>query len=278
MRAEGIGFITGAQAMYAFVPSHSNSLVWILLAVAALLVLVVHGAAAQCRPTPQCDWAELERYRAANAALPTPSSTTPRVVLMGDSITENWPDSKSGAEMGSLFPGRPYVNRGISGQTTPQMLVRFRQDVIALHPAAVVILAGTNDIAGNTGDETLEEIEGNLASMCELASASGIRVVLVSVLPATDYPWRPGRQPVQKIGALNQWLRGYAAANHHTYLDLYTPMATSAGAMRDGLHIGDGVHPSRAGYELMAPLMQKAIDETLAEKQEQSSANGRAAR
>jgi lysophospholipase L1-like esterase len=244
-------------------PSQTQFGILMLLAVAAAVGLLVQGAAAICRPRQDCDWAQLAYYRQANAVLPAPSAANPRVVLMGDSITEGWPESRIGAEMGSLFPGKPYVNRGISGQTTPQMLVRFRQDVIALKPTAVVILAGTNDLAGNTGEETLEEIEGNLASMCELARANAIRVVLVSVLPAADYPWAPGRQPIPKIAALNQWLRDYAAANHHSYLDLFTPMATPAGAMRDGLHTGDGVHPSRAGYELMAPLMQKAIEETL---------------
>jgi lysophospholipase L1-like esterase len=145
------------------------------------------------------------------------------------------------------------------------MLVRFRQDVIALHPSVVVILAGINDIAGNTGETTPEAIEDNFSSMCELARVHGIRVVISSVLPSAEFPWRPGRQPAPKVVALNRWLRGYAAANHFVYLDYYTPMATPTGALRADLTY-DGVHPSKAGYEVMAPLLQKAIDEALKQK------------
>lgn len=210
------------------------------------------------------DWADLGHFRRANLSLSSPAANERRVVLMGDSITEGWRGTlqPEGPEMGAFFPGKPYINRGISGQTTPQMLVRFRQDVINLHPAVVVILAGTNDLAGNTGDTTLEAIEDNFADMCELARVHGIRVVLTSVLPTVEYPWRPDLQPAPRIAALNQWLRTYAATQHHIYLDLYSPMATPEGAMRPDL-TPDGVHPNRAGYEVMAQLLQPAIDQAL---------------
>jgi lysophospholipase L1-like esterase len=176
---------------------------------------------------------------------------------MGDSITEGW-----ARFFDAEFPGKPYINRGISGQTTPQMLVRFRQDVIALQPAAVVILAGTNDIAGNTGPSTLEMIEDNLVSMVELAKANHIRVVLSSVLPVFDYPWKPGLEPAPKIVALNSWLRRYAAAHDVVYLDYHTAMADARSGMRDGIST-DGVHPNEAGYRIMAPLVERAIGEAL---------------
>jgi lysophospholipase L1-like esterase len=199
------------------------------------------------------DWAYLARYRAENLALGAPKTGEQRVVFMGNSITEDWAKS-----FATLFPGKPYIGRGISGQTTPQMLVRFRQDVIALQPAVVVILAGTNDIAGNTGPATLEMIEDNLASMAELAHANGIRVVLSSVLPVYDYPWRPGLQPAPKIIALNAWMKGYAAKHGMVYLDYHTAMADARGGMRGELS-KDGVHPNEAGFRVMAPLVEKAI-------------------
>src|SRR5580698_10208905 len=153
------------------------------------------------------DWPWLGRFKEADMKLAPPASGENRVVFMGDSITEGWriegPDG--------FFPGKPYINRGISGQTTPQMVLRFRQDVIALKPKVVVILAGINDIAGNTGPETLEQIEDNLASMADLAHANGIRVALCSILPAFDYPWQPGLTPAPKIDAVNTWLKAYAA-------------------------------------------------------------------
>jgi lysophospholipase L1-like esterase len=198
------------------------------------------------------DWAQLGRYAEANAALPPTEAG--RVVFYGDSITDAW--TRNG---GSFFPGKPYLNRGISGQTTEQMIVRFRQDVIDLHPQAVVILAGTNDIAGNTGPETKEMIEGNFRSMVELAKANGIRVVLASVLPARAYPWRPtAGDPADKIRALNDWLKSYAAQQSLTYLDYYTPMAAPDGGMKPGISI-DGVHPNAAGYAIMEPLAEKAL-------------------
>lgn len=198
------------------------------------------------------DWAQLGYYQTANAKLPP--DATGRVVFFGDSITVRW-----GRAGSTFFPGKPYVNRGISGQTTPQMLVRFRQDVINLHPIAVVILAGTNDIAGNTGPETMEQIEDNLRSMAELAQANHIRVIFSSVLPAADYSWRPGLAPAQKIVTLNQWLVSYCKLQNITYLDYYPHMATPEGAMKPELS-GDGVHPNGAGYAIMAPLAQAAID------------------
>ena len=199
------------------------------------------------------DWPQLGRYASENATL---AATEPgRVVFYGDSITDAW-----GRRGGSVFfPGKPYVNRGISGQTTQQMVARFRQDVIDLHPQAVVILAGTNDIAGNTGPETPETIEDNFRSMVDLARANGIKVVLASVLPAANFPWRPSvADPPGRIRALNEWLKGYAAEQHVVYLDYYTPMAGPDGGMKPGIAI-DGVHPNVAGYAIMAPLAEAAV-------------------
>lgn len=205
------------------------------------------------------DWPQLARYREDNAALPPPAPGEQRVVFYGDSITDGW-----GRVDGTVFfPGKPYVNRGISGQTTAQMLVRFRQDVIALKPAAVVILAGTNDIAGNTGPATLDMIEDNLRSMAELARANGIRVVLASVLPVSDYPWQPGLHPAGKVRDLNAWMRGYARDTGAVYLDYHGAMSNAEGGL-DARLAADGVHPTPAGYALMAPLAQRAIDEALA--------------
>ena len=203
------------------------------------------------------DWASLERYRAANAVLPAPATGESRVVFMGNSITDGW-----ARHFPVMFPGKPYVGRGISGQTTPQMLVRFRQDVVALHPKVVVILGGTNDIAGNTGPSTLEMIEDNLMSMTEIAKANGIRVVLSSVLPVFDYAWKPGLTPAPKIVALNAWMKAYAAVAGAVYLDYETPMADERHGLRADL-TNDGVHPTEAGYRVMAPLADAAIAEAL---------------
>jgi lysophospholipase L1-like esterase len=198
------------------------------------------------------DWPQLGRYADANAAQ---SATQPgRVVFYGDSITDAW--TRNG---GTFFPGKPYLNRGISGQTTEQMVVRFRQDVINLHPQTVVILAGTNDIAGNTGPETQAMIEDNFRSMVDLARANNIRVVLASVLPAAAYPWKPSAgNPAEKIRALNDWLKSYAASQSITYLDYYSAMAGPDGGMKPGISI-DGVHPNAAGYAIMEPLAEKAL-------------------
>jgi len=205
----------------------------------------------------QNDWPNLAKYRDANAKLGAPAANENRVVFMGNSITEGWTQY-----FPTMFPGKPYINRGIGGQTTPQMVVRFRQDVIALKPKVVVILAGINDIAGNTGPSTLEMIEDNLQAMTEMAKANGIRVVLSSVLPAYDFPWRPGMQPAPKVVALNAWMKGYAAKVGAIYLDYHSAMADSRQGMREGLS-SDGVHPTEAGYRVMAPLVEKAIAEAL---------------
>jgi lysophospholipase L1-like esterase len=204
------------------------------------------------------DFGNLERYKDADMKLGAPAAGEKRVVFMGDSITDGW---KISGEDGS-FPGKPYVNRGISGQTTPQMLVRFRQDVIDLNPSVVVILAGTNDLAGNTGPMTLEQTEGNLASMAELASANGIQVVLCSILPAFDYPWSPGLEPAPKIATLNQWIRSYAARKGLIYVDYYSAMTDSRGGLPPALS-KDGVHPLPAGYAIMAPLVETGIEQAL---------------
>jgi lysophospholipase L1-like esterase len=203
------------------------------------------------------DWPNLGRYAKANAALPAPLMDEHRVVFMGNSITDGW-----ARFFPVMFPGRPYIGRGIGGQTTPQMLVRFRADVVALKPAVVVILAGTNDIAGNAGPSTIEMIEDNLASMSEIAQANGIRVVLSSVLPVFDYPWRPGLTPAPKIMALNAWMKAYAAKVGAVYLDYHTAMADARQGMRGDLS-NDGVHPTEAGYRVMAPLAEAAIAEAL---------------
>lgn len=220
-------------------------------------IILASLASALSAQTASTDWAALGRFQHANAGLAVPKPGENRVVFMGNSITEGW-----APRFDSLFPGQPYIGRGISGQTTPQMLVRFRQDVVALHPKVVVILGGTNDIAGNTGPSTLEMIEDNLASMTELAKANGIRVILVSVLPVADYPWRKGLEPAMKIVALNAWLKDYAARVGETYLDLHSAMADSNHGMKPELS-GDGVHPNAAGYALMARLTEPAIERVL---------------
>ena len=198
------------------------------------------------------DWPQLGRYADANASLS--ATQLGRVVFYGDSITDAW--TRDG---GAFFPGKPYVNRGISGQTTEQMVVRFRQDVIDLSPQTVVILAGTNDIAGNTGPETQAMIEDNFRSMIDLARANSIRVVLASVLPAAAYPWKPSAgSPAEKIRALNDWLKSYAASQNLTYLDYYSAMVGPDGGMKPGISI-DGVHPNATGYAIMEPLAEKAL-------------------
>lgn len=206
------------------------------------------------------DWANLAKYRDANSRLTPPAKNENRVVFMGNSITEGWQ-----RYFPTMFAGKPYINRGIGGQTTPQMLVRFHPDVVALKPRVVVILAGTNDIAGNTGPSTLEMIEDNLASMAEIASANGIKVVLSSVLPVYDYPWKPGLEPAPKIIALNKWMKDYAKKHRAIYLDYHSAMADERGGMRSEL-ASDGVHPTEAGYRVMAPLVEQAIEKALRAK------------
>ncbi|TPE46412.1 SGNH/GDSL hydrolase family protein [Pontibacter mangrovi] len=206
------------------------------------------------------DWAQLSKYKAENAKLKAPVPGEQRVVFMGNSITEGWSNHNP-----EFFEGKPYINRGISGQTTPQMLVRFRPDVIDLKPAVVVILAGTNDIAGNTGPMTLEEIMGNIVSMAELAKANGIKVVLSSVLPAYDYKWSPGKDPVTKIATLNGMLKSYAAKNNLVYLDYYSAMADDRKGMQEK-YTYDGVHPNKDGYLVMGPMADAAIAKALAQE------------
>lgn len=220
--------------------------------VLAAVFMSLAASASPAQPTPS-DWASLQRFRQANAELAPPARGEPRVVFMGNSITEAWAPL-----FPTMFAGKPYIGRGISGQTTPQMLVRFRQDVIALKPRVVVILAGTNDIAGNTGPSTLEMIEDNLASMAELARSNGIRVVLCSVLPVFDYPWKPGLEPAPKIVALNTWIRAYATSHDAQYADFHGAMADARQGLPKEL-AADGVHPNEAGYRVMGPIVEQAI-------------------
>ena len=203
------------------------------------------------------DWPELNRYRAYNAKLGLPAANESRIVFMGNSITEGWSNF-----LPEYFSGKSYVNRGISGQTTPQMLVRFRADVIDLQPKAVVILAGTNDIAGNTGPATIKMIADNIISMAELAQENNILVVISSVLPVYDYSWKPGLEPVEKISRLNKIIKNYAIKHGHTYLDYYSAMVDDKKGLKEE-YTYDGVHPNKAGYEVMATLAEQAIANTL---------------
>jgi lysophospholipase L1-like esterase len=234
---------------------------FLFLAIALMIANAPDGNGQTAQPDPlRTDWPDLAKYRDANAQLPPPARNEKRVVFIGNSITEGWTNY-----FPTMFAGKPYINRGISGQTTPQMLIRFRQDVIALKPRVVVILAGINDIAGNTGPSSLEMIEDNLASMTELAQSNGIRVVLSSVLPAIDFPWRPGLEPAPKVIALNKWLKDYARKRGAIYLDYHSAMADANGGMRAGL-ASDGVHPTEVGYRVMAPLAEQAIGKALRRK------------
>lgn len=204
------------------------------------------------------DWPWLARYREENAAL-LAAKTQIDVVFMGDSITEGWSQKTP-----ALFSqGR--VNRGISGQTTPQMLVRFRPDVIELKPRVVHIMAGTNDIAGNTGPSTPEMMQANLMSMVELAQAHKIAVILASIPPASRFPWRPGLETAEKIAAMNEWLKGYAAGRGIVHADYYAAMANESGGMKPGL-ANDEVHPTAEGYEVMNPIAETAIREARKER------------
>jgi lysophospholipase L1-like esterase len=205
------------------------------------------------------DWANLSRYREANKTV-----TRADVVFMGDSITDFWQQPR----FGGFFPGKNYVDRGISAQTTSQMLLRMRPDVIALKPKAVVILAGTNDVAGNTGPMSDEDIEGNLASMAELATANGIKVILSSITPVSGYhiaaggPPQTTRRPVPRILKLNEWMRAYAAAHKHVYLDYYSKMIDATGMLKTEFS-ADDLHPTSDGYAVMAPLAEAAIAQAL---------------
>jgi lysophospholipase L1-like esterase len=244
------------------------------------VALICSGLAVGQTPSPDCaemktrldraetrlnDWPALARYREDNKKTASLAKNEQRVVFMGDSITDSWDDPK----YGGFFPGKPYIDRGISGQTTPQMLIRFRADVIDLKPKVVVILAGTNDLAGNTGPTTIQAITDNLMSMAELATANGIRIVFASVLPVSDYEMRDGkpivqtvRRPPAQILELNKWLKDYAAKHHHTYLDYFSAMVDDKGFLKNELS-DDGLHPNAQGYVVMAPLAEAAIAASL---------------
>jgi lysophospholipase L1-like esterase len=219
-----------------------------------------------CLDAVASDFAGFYRYASANAALAAPKPGEDRVVFYGDSITDNW----SKPDYGGFFPGKAYVNRGIGGQTTAQMLLRLRADVLALQPKAVVILAGTNDVAGNAGSATSAQIQDNLASMAELARLHGVKVVLASLLPVSDDKKDAAGQPVNRtrqrptatLRELNAWLSAYAAKNGHVYLDYFSATADAAGLLRPELN-DDGLHPNARGYAVMAPLAEKAIAEAL---------------
>ena len=232
-----------------------------LIACSLLLLSVAQAQVTDCKN----DWPNLARYDKDNKTTAQPAKNEQRVVFMGDSITDSWDNPANGG----FFPGKPYINRGISGQTTPQMLIRFRRDVIELKPRVVVILAGTNDIAGNTGPTTLEAIQDNLKSMAELASANRIRVVFASVMPVSDYHTRDDkplvqtvRRPPEKILALNKWMQEFARANHHTYLDYFSALVDHKGFLKQELSY-DGLHPNAQGYAVMGPLAEAAIKASL---------------
>ncbi|GGC65219.1 acylneuraminate cytidylyltransferase [Pedobacter quisquiliarum] len=222
-----------------------------------LIFVLIFMAVQTAQAQQNDDWPNLKKYREANAKLSAPAANEQRVVFMGNSITEGWINQRP-----EFFNGRPYINRGIGGQTTPQMLIRFRADVVALKPKVVVLLCGINDIAGNTGPSTLEMIEDNIASMTEIALANNIKVVLSSVLPAYDFPWRPNMEPAPKVMALNKWIKAYAAQKKVVYLDYFSAMVDERNGMKSIYHT-DEVHPNKAGYAVMEPLVEQAIKKAL---------------
>ncbi|WP_339648474.1 SGNH/GDSL hydrolase family protein [uncultured Salegentibacter sp.] len=228
----------------------------ILISVVILLSNFSFAQKTEYRELMEQDWANLKKYKTENEKL-IATKNYPDVVFMGNSITEGWVNAQP-----QFFEKNNFVGRGISGQTTPQMLIRFMPDVVALNPKAVVILAGTNDIAGNTGFSSVEMITNNIKAMAQLAQANNIKVILASILPVYDYPWRPGLEPVQKIAEINTWLAKFAGENNHTYLDLFTPLKDK----KEGLpkqYSEDGVHPNLAGYKVMAPLTKETIEKVL---------------
>jgi len=209
------------------------------------------------RKIKNSDWAYLSKYREENTQISAPALGEKRIVFFGDSITEGW--KKINVE---FFIGKSYINRGINGQTTSQMLLRFRPDVIELKPKIVVILAGGNDIAENTGPISLEMILGNLISMCELAKANNIKVVLCSILPANDFPWKRGMEPADKIEALNELIRKYTKANDIPYADYFSVMIDEQKGLKS-IYSEDGVHPNKEGYRVMEPIVEKIINSLL---------------
>ncbi len=220
-------------------------------------ILASLGCTTTTKAQQHQDWPNLAQFQEANASVEAPTENEDRVVFMGNSITIGWINSRP-----EFFEGKPWLNRGISGQTTPQMLVRFRQDVIALKPKVVVLLAGTNDIAGNTGPSTLEMIMDNIKGMAEIAHANGIKVVLSSTLPAYDYPWKPGLEPAPKIIALNKMIKAYCEVTGHVYLDYFSAMVDDRGGLPKK-YAADEVHPTKEGYAVMEPLVEVAIAEAL---------------
>lgn len=207
------------------------------------------------------DWPNLKRYQKMNVELSSIQHTEHRIVFMGNSITEGW-----GKKRPEFFINTSYVNRGIGGQTTPQMLLRFRQDVINLKPSAVVILAGINDIAENTGPSTIEMIYNNIVSMTELSEANNIEVILCSVLPAFDFPWRKGLEPAEKVVQLNELIKKYALEQDLIYVDYFTPMANNLNGLKDELG-EDGIHPNVNGYLIMEPLIEEGIRRIIGNKE-----------
>jgi lysophospholipase L1-like esterase len=201
------------------------------------------------------DWANLKRFQQENSELLLPKANEHRVVFIGNSITEGWLSIRP-----EFFKNKPYVNRGISGQTTPQMLIRFRQDVIHLKPSTVVLLAGINDIAENTGPSTIEMIANNIISMAELAKANHINVIICSVLPANNFPWREGLKPAEKVRKLNAILQSYSYENKLAYVDYYSAMVNDSNGLKKELG-EDGIHPNKNGYLIMEPILEKAIKE-----------------
>lgn len=206
------------------------------------------------------DWPDLRRYRSENEKVGLPAANENRVVFMGNSITDGWINARP-----EFFSKNPYLDRGISGQTTPQMLIRFRQDVIDMKPKVVVILAGINDIAENTGPSSVEMIENNLMSMAQLAKANGIKVVMCSITPANAFPWRPGINPVEKVAAVNKWMKSYAAKNNFVYVDYFDAMVDDQKGLPANLS-KDGVHPTAEGYKIMESLVVPGIAKALKKK------------
>ncbi|MGY5849782.1 SGNH/GDSL hydrolase family protein [Salegentibacter sp. F14] len=202
------------------------------------------------------DWSNLQKYQEENQKIIN-SDKKPLAVFMGNSITEGWVNTNS-----EFFTKNNIIGRGIGGQTTPQMLIRFTPDVIDLEPKVVVILAGTNDIAGNTGASTVKMITDNIKAMAQLAKANGIKVVISSILPVYQYPWKPEIKPVEKITAVNNWLKDYARTNDHIYLDYFPALANKKRGMK-AEYAEDGVHPTKKAYSVMEPLVLEAIEKAL---------------